>query len=478
MTVPGQPPVSYTYDNANRLLQMTQGSSNVNFTYDDGNRRSSLTLPNGVNVSYTYDSNSQVTGIAYNSGVNTLGGLSYSYDQAGHRISVGGSFGRTGLPQPVVSTSYDAANEVLNWNGSSMSYDANGNMLSDGTHTFTWDARNHLVTIDNGATASFVYDAFGRRASKTISGATTAFLFDRFNVVQETTGANVANSLTGGVDEVFQRSDAAGPMSFLTDALGSTVALTDSTGVSQAQYSYDPFGNTSPGGAGSTNSFAYTGRELDAAGLYFYRARYYNPSLQRFISEDPAQLQGGSSNFYAYAADAPTQFKDPSGKCLPTAAAGAAIGLGLNGLYNLAHRKNFFTNGWTAAGLGAAAGCGIGLLADLFGAGAAAAETSVFWSGGPEAQAAATAWAEANGGITLGMTEAGQATELATQGLDWAIAKPMWAATSADFASAASGDVVAFINAAGYSSESIFATVELGGLLSNPAVTSITIIVF
>ena len=126
-------------------------------------------------------------------------------------------------------------------------------------------------------------------------------------------GTNTANSLSGGIDEVFQRTDSAGARSFLTDALGSTLALTDSSGTVQTSYSFEPFGNTAQSGSSTTNSFAYTGRELDAGNLYFYRARYYSPALQRFISEDPARLGGGDTNFYAYVRNMPTNLRDPFG---------------------------------------------------------------------------------------------------------------------------------------------------------------------
>ena len=95
------------------------------------------------------------------------------------------------------------------------------------------------------------------------------------------------------MDEVFLRTDSAGARSFLTDAQGSTLAQADSSGTIQTQYTYDPFGNTTFSGPSSTNSYAYTGREFDSTGLYYYRSRYYSPSLQRFISEDPAGLLGG-----------------------------------------------------------------------------------------------------------------------------------------------------------------------------------------
>src|SRR6185437_12528452 len=129
MTVAGQPQVTYSYDNANRLTQIAQGSSTVGFSYDNINRRSTLTLSNGVNMSYSYDNDSHVTGITYKFSTNTLGDLSYSYDSLGRRTQVGGSFAQTGLPAAMNSATYDAANELTNWNGTSISYDLNGNML-------------------------------------------------------------------------------------------------------------------------------------------------------------------------------------------------------------------------------------------------------------------------------------------------------------------------------------------------------------
>jgi RHS repeat-associated protein len=95
--------------------------------------------------------------------------------------------------------------------------------------------------------------------------------------------------------------------------LVSTLALTDSAGTTQTSYTFEPFGNTSVTGAPTTNSFAYTGRENVGTHLYHYRARYYHPQLQRFVSEDPARFQGGSPNFYSYALNNPMIIKDPFG---------------------------------------------------------------------------------------------------------------------------------------------------------------------
>jgi len=323
LTVPGQSTANYTFDNANRLTQITQGSATVSFAYDNANRRTTLTLPNGITTTYGYDNSSQLTALAYANGSTSLGNLTYGYDLNGRRTSQGGSYSTTGLPNTVSTTAYNADNQLTSWDTANLYYDASGNMTSDGTHSYTWDARNRLTQIDSGSTATFGYDPFGRRVTKNVVGTSTTFLYDGANTVKEVIGgSNTANSLAGGIDEVFQRTDSSGARNFLNDALGSTLALTDSTGTLQSTYTFDPFGNTTLSGASSTNSFAYTGRELDGTGLYYYRARYYNPSLQRFISEDPAGFDAGT-NSYSYADDDPSDLVDPLGLS-PVAGRGCA----------------------------------------------------------------------------------------------------------------------------------------------------------
>jgi len=308
--VTGQTALGYAYDNANRLIQIAQGSSVWAFGYDIANRRTSLTLPggSGVTVSYGYDNDSRITSIMYQYGSITLGNLTYGYDQDSRSAQVGGSFARTGLPGSVSSTTFDAANELANWNGISISYSANGNMLSDGSNAFTWDARNHISTI-NGI--SLQYDAFGRRTENLFG---TSLLYDRANAVQELSGSTVtANSIMGGMDEVFNRSDSSGTFTPLRDALGSTIALVDNSGNIHIAYSYDPFGNTSFSGSTDTNPSQYTGRENEQNGLYYYRARYYSPELGRFISEDPLGFAGSGLNYYSYLFDSPMNSVDPTG---------------------------------------------------------------------------------------------------------------------------------------------------------------------
>jgi len=317
MTVLGQTALSYTYDTADRLTTLTQGTASVTIGYDDANRRTSLTLPNTVQATYGYDTSNRLTSITFKKGATTLGTLTYTYDAAGRRTALTGTWARTGIPAAVASASYNANNQQTAWGGQTNTFDLNGNLTSDGTNTYTWDARDRLASIAGGTTASFTYDPTGRRASKTISGTTTQFLYDGANPVQELSGAGavLANLLTGlGIDEYFTRADGSGRRTLLADALGSTLALTDDAGAVQTSYTYEPFGNTTVSGQVNANSFQYTGRENDGTGLYYYRARYYSPATHRFLGEDPIGVDGADTNLYAYVSCSPLNSTDPDGR--------------------------------------------------------------------------------------------------------------------------------------------------------------------
>jgi RHS repeat-associated protein len=133
--------------------------------------------------------------------------------------------------------------------------------------------------------------------------------------VQELNGSTVvANLLTGlGIDEYLFRTDTSGTRYFLSEALGSTVALSDSLGAVPTTYTYAPFGATSLSGSATGSTFDYTGREDDGTGLKYYRARYYHPGRQRFVSEDPIGFASGDVNFYSYVGNDPLNATDPVG---------------------------------------------------------------------------------------------------------------------------------------------------------------------
>jgi RHS repeat-associated protein len=317
MQVAGQTAVTYGYDNADRLTSVTHGTPTVALAYNNADRRSSLTLPNGIVVEYAYDDDSRLTGLTYKFGGSPIGTLTYGYDASGRRAGVGGTWARTNLPAALASATHDDANQIATFGATSFTYDDNGNLTSDGVRSFTWNARNQLASLTGPVNGSFAYDGVGRRRAKTIAGTTTQFLYDELNPVQElSSGTPTANLLTGlGIDEFFTRTDAAGVRNFLTDALGSSMALADGSGSVQTEYTYDPFGTTTASGAGTNNPFSFTGRELDGTTFYSYRSRYYDPRTQRFISRDPAGFAGGDTNVYTYTGNSPTTLNDPLGLC-------------------------------------------------------------------------------------------------------------------------------------------------------------------
>ncbi len=137
-------------------------------------------------------------------------------------------------------------------------------------------------------------------------------VYDDDDIVRQTVNG-VATVYVHGpeTDEPLAREDSAGSRTYLhADGLGSLMKETDSAGAVTLTRNYDAFGNPE---AGSTSSgYAFTGREWDSEiELYFYRARYYDPRVGRFLSEDP--IDSGGLNFFTYVADNPTNLRDPSG---------------------------------------------------------------------------------------------------------------------------------------------------------------------
>ena len=286
--------------------------------------------------------------------------IDYGYDAAGQRTSKTTlNANGTGANETPMRASFDAANRMtsitLNLgavNGVAtsktytLSYDANGNLTrkqnnadaNDNT-VYTWDANNRLTQMaqstgtgssGTGLTASFSYDAFGRRIQSSItranqSASTVQYLYEGQQALGEIRDGKLGHRLLTGLslDETIARfaintagtKDAAQSRIYLTDALNSVIAqLGDDDSASlQNSYAYSPYGQTTTVGPdGTNNPNQYTSRENDNTGLYFYRARYYDPVLKRFINEDPIGLAGGL-NTYGYVEGNPLSFIDPMG---------------------------------------------------------------------------------------------------------------------------------------------------------------------
>jgi RHS repeat-associated protein len=186
---------------------------------------------------------------------------------------------------------------------STFEYDPVGNLMATldplGHRTErTYDAVSRLVTSKDakGAVTQFAYDGLGRRAQTTINSVVTAFRYDGLDVVKERSGGtDVVYVRTLNIDEGLVRTDPVDTGHYLGDALGSSVALTTPGGTAGTTYTYEPFGRTETAGSPSPNPFRFTGREDDGTGLYYYRARYYDPGRGRFVSQDPIGLAGGGA---------------------------------------------------------------------------------------------------------------------------------------------------------------------------------------
>ena len=320
----GQSQLTYQYDPAGNLTQAAMPQASLSIAYDVRNEPVTRTRSNGVSTAYTYDALARVLSIAHRAGSNSLASFAYTYDAAGNPSPAAANPAQPLTTQATTGT-FDAANEMNSFGGRTFTYDANGNRLTDagpaGTTTYVWDGRNRLQSISqqNGTMTRFTYDFSSNmtQQSATASGATTTTGYlrdDLTNVVAIYGGAAGTLALLTGqnIDDHFATINSAGQPEFaLTDVLGSLVAITGASEGLDGKDEYEPFGQTTASGAGFP--FAFTGREPVADNIYYYRNRFYDPSVGRFLSEDPVIPLAGSMSLYAYAADAPLSFIDPLG---------------------------------------------------------------------------------------------------------------------------------------------------------------------
>ena len=266
------------------------------FTYDALDRLSSALASGGTGGTYSLQSYSYSTSTG---NLDLKAGVSYTYNSPGHAHAVS-----------ALST------------GQTYQYDANGNqtqrVIGSDTYVLIFDAENRLVEVKkNGSTlAKFTYDGDGNRLKGEITGgATTTYIGSYF----EWTGATntMKKYYYAGATRVAMRTGSSTLNYLLGDHLGSQAITTNSSGVKSAEVRYYPWGTTRYTSGTTPTTFKFTGQRYESGiGLYFYGARFYDPSAGRFISADsivPDAMNSQAYDRYAYTLNNPLKYVDPTG---------------------------------------------------------------------------------------------------------------------------------------------------------------------
>ncbi|SMP52660.1 RHS repeat-associated core domain-containing protein, partial [Neorhodopirellula lusitana] len=332
---------SYVYDTLNRLTSMTHANSSesvafYDFAYDDVSRITQINDIDGV-TDYTYDDRDQLVGANHADEGNP--DETYSYDANGNRIS---------------SSRHDdgyvtgPGNRLLSDGTYNYEYDKEGNQIrrteiaTGDYREFVWDHRNRLSAVNDRDASdlatqevTFFYDGLGRRISKAVDttpqdsadAAITHFVYDREDVILDFVdgdgsgpdGVALNQRYFHGpaIDQVLAQEDGAGTAHWhLTDHLGTVRDLVNKTGVVENHIVYDSFGNVLNQSNPLVNTrYLFTGREYDIElGLFYYRARYYDGAIGRFITQDPIGFSAGDASLYRYVENSVLSTFDPSGK--------------------------------------------------------------------------------------------------------------------------------------------------------------------
>jgi RHS repeat-associated protein len=303
---------SFTYDAADRLMQIIDavgGNQFLNLTYAR-DAKDQLTSENST--TYGYDPNNRVT-----SAVSGGSPLTYGYDAADNLTK--------NINGPNTTTQvYDVANQLqtaTTMNGSTLvqkytyGYDSNGNRISrtDKNNLVTsygWDQAKRLTNY--GATVTYSYNGDSLRVSKTLSGSPELFVWNTAEGLPRLIMDGSTSFISGSSGVPLEQIVGTTVSFFHQDQLGSTRVLTASSGATVATYSYDAYGNVTGSTGTVTSQLEFAGQYVDAeSGFQYLVARYYDPVSSQFTSRDP--LANVTNLPYGYSANAPTNATDANG---------------------------------------------------------------------------------------------------------------------------------------------------------------------
>ena len=349
-----------SYDKYGRSLGFsisTQDPFHVYLGYPEASGNREHALPNALSAGtttlwYQYDQNGNIIRIGYNDySSGTMASWAddfvydernqliredsqiqdktfvYEYDEGGNLTAVKEyAYTKAAAPSAPVRTetgTYSSTwkDQLLGWNGVSMTYDAVGNMLTRGDISYTWTRGRKLSGVNNGKEIRYFYDHTGSKVKKVVDGVTTEYRMAGDLLVSETadgqtvwymydSGANLVSMVSGGKNYFYIR-----------NIQNDVIALIDEDGNEVVHYTYDSWGKilsitgSLKDTVGQQNPFRYRGYFYDTeTGMYYLKSRYYDPELRRFISAD-GQINGGmlGSNLYIYCENDPVNRYDPFG---------------------------------------------------------------------------------------------------------------------------------------------------------------------